>query len=65
MPLYEYQCESCGCRFEVLQRMGAGAEGLECPTCGTARVGRALSTFAAAPGSGGAAASCAPGGGFS
>ena len=21
MPIYEYQCESCSCRFEVMQRM--------------------------------------------
>lgn len=47
MPLYEYRCEACAHRFEVLQRLGEDAEGLECPRCGEARVARQLSTFAA------------------
>jgi putative FmdB family regulatory protein len=33
MPLYEYQCEDCGVRFERLQR--AGEQKLKiCPECG-------------------------------
>lgn len=47
MPLYEYRCRGCGHRFEVLQRLGEGAEGLACPRCGEAAVERQLSTFAA------------------
>ncbi|MEP0774398.1 MAG: zinc ribbon domain-containing protein [Acidobacteriota bacterium] len=56
MPLYEYRCVSCGERFEVLQRMGAGAEGVSCPSCGAGGVERVHSTFASAVGS--AAAPC-------
>jgi putative FmdB family regulatory protein len=52
MPLYEYRCRDCGHRFEVLQRSGAGAEGVECPRCGAARPERTLSTFATASHSG-------------
>lgn len=52
MPLYEYRCRDCGDRFEVLQRLGEGAEKLECPRCGAGRPERALSTFATASGSG-------------
>jgi putative FmdB family regulatory protein len=48
MPLYEYQCRECGHRFEVLQRMGEGAEGLVCPKCATDQVEKQLSTFATA-----------------
>ncbi len=48
MPLYEYRCEDCGRRFEILQRMGEGAEGLACPHCGSGRVAKQFSTFAAA-----------------
>ncbi|HSU83590.1 MAG TPA: zinc ribbon domain-containing protein, partial [Thermoanaerobaculia bacterium] len=34
MPIYEYLCRDCGHRFEILQRMGQGPEGLICPQCG-------------------------------
>lgn len=52
MPLYEYRCRACGRRFEVLQKMGDGAEGLECPHCGGTQIARQLSTFAAGGSSG-------------
>lgn len=35
MPLFEYQCESCGVRFERLHRKGNPAV-KECPECGGA-----------------------------
>jgi putative FmdB family regulatory protein len=52
MPLYEYSCGDCGRRFEVLQRMGEGAEGLECPHCKGIRLEKCFSTFAARASSG-------------
>ena len=33
MPLYEYQCQACGDRVEVLQRVGAPPVGV-CESCG-------------------------------
>jgi putative FmdB family regulatory protein len=33
MPLYEYECESCGRRFERIQKF-SDAPIAECPTCG-------------------------------
>ncbi len=33
MPLYEYQCESCGARFEVIQRFTDPVVGT-CKKCG-------------------------------
>lgn len=33
MPIYEYQCEQCGVRFERLQHMTAEPVSL-CPECG-------------------------------
>ena len=33
MPLYEYLCESCGERTEILQRFGDLSE-IVCPACG-------------------------------
>lgn len=67
MPLYEYRCPECGHRFEILQRMGEGAEGLTCPRCGAAKVEKQFSTFASTTVGGGSATSgggCGPGGGF-
>jgi putative FmdB family regulatory protein len=46
MPLYEYRCRDCGDRFEVLQRLGEGAEGLSCPDCGAATLDKQFSSFA-------------------
>jgi putative FmdB family regulatory protein len=33
MPVYEYECEQCGVRFERLQRMSDAAL-TDCPECG-------------------------------
>lgn len=33
MPLYEYECESCGRRFEVIRKF-SDAPLEKCPTCG-------------------------------
>lgn len=62
MPLYEYQCDPCGHRFEVLQRLGEDGEGLHCPRCAAPRPRRQLSTFATAGGTGNGARSAAAGG---
>jgi putative FmdB family regulatory protein len=55
MPLYEYRCRDCGDRFEVLQRLGAGAEGLACRGCGAGSLEKQFSTFATATSSAAAA----------
>ena len=66
MPLYEYQCTGCDTRFEVLQRVGQGAEGLSCPDCGENEVEKEYSTFAGCVGgaSSPGAGACAPSGRF-
>lgn len=67
MPLYEYSCSECGHRFEILQRIGEGADGLTCPKCDASRVEKQFSTFAStSDGSTGAAAAggCGAGSGF-
>lgn len=53
MPLYEYRCRDCGNQFEILQRLGEGADGLSCSTCGASGLDKQYSTFAT--GGGGAA----------
>jgi putative FmdB family regulatory protein len=67
VPLYEYHCAGCGSRFEVLQRVGQGADGLECPACGASDVEKEYSTFSGSVTGGvmaGSGAACAPRGGF-
>ncbi|HSK50639.1 MAG TPA: zinc ribbon domain-containing protein [Solirubrobacterales bacterium] len=41
MPIYEFECEGCGGRFEEL--VAAGATGVACPECGSERTRRLLS----------------------
>ncbi|GFK93583.1 hypothetical protein NNJEOMEG_01417 [Fundidesulfovibrio magnetotacticus] len=41
MPLYEYQCAACGCRFEEL--VSAQGQAPACPACQSAQVARILS----------------------
>jgi putative FmdB family regulatory protein len=46
VPIYEFVCESCGCRFEELvgAHVGVDATDVVCPECGSAEVDRLLST---------------------
>ncbi len=48
MPIYEYRCQECDHRFEILQRLGEGSDGLTCPDCSAPRPEKMFSTFAAA-----------------
>ncbi len=68
MPIYEFDCPSCGQPFEELVRSSEAAKDVVCPSCGSRKVKRKLSLFAAkVSGSGGALSSlsaqaCAPSG---
>ncbi|HEY3347300.1 MAG TPA: zinc ribbon domain-containing protein [Nitrospirota bacterium] len=42
MPIYEYQCSSCGAITSALQKMGAGPDGLTC-ACGSDNLKKMLS----------------------
>ena len=42
MPIYEYICRDCGHTFQLLQRVGAGSEGVACPQCSSHEVERLL-----------------------
>jgi putative FmdB family regulatory protein len=48
MPLYEYQCQTCGKSFELLRRMRDVDTGVKCPDCDSDEIERQLSTFATA-----------------
>lgn len=43
MPLYEYQCDACGCRFEVIQKF-SDPPVETCKECGKGPVQRLLSS---------------------
>jgi len=47
MPLYEYICDQCGCKFELLRSFTQMDDAAICPCCEQPRVRRLLSTFAA------------------
>jgi putative FmdB family regulatory protein len=44
MPIYEYECEQCGTRFEELVAAGTGS--VACRECGSARTRRRWSAQA-------------------
>ncbi len=54
MPIFEYECETCEAVFQELVRSSEKAPRVHCAKCGSARVVRLLSTFAAGSGQGGA-----------
>jgi len=41
MPIYEFECKSCGARFDRLQRL-SDPDPDSCPECGAAQVKRRL-----------------------
>ncbi|MGQ9494344.1 MAG: FmdB family zinc ribbon protein [Anaerolineae bacterium] len=47
MPLYEYICDACGCRFELLRSFSKADEPVVCPNCTAPSARRLLSTFTA------------------
>ena len=60
MPLYDFECRTCGKRFEALLRRTDRDEDVTCPDCGKNDADRLLSARAAFTGDG---ASRATGGG--
>ena len=48
MPIFEYQCASCGKEFEILVRNSSPAP--ECPACSGTELRKKLSAFAAITG---------------
>lgn len=45
MPIYEYECTKCSEKFEVLQKISEGNEGLRCPKCDADAPRRVVSAF--------------------
>jgi putative FmdB family regulatory protein len=60
MPLLEYRCAACEKKSEVLVLAGDEPARAECPSCGSPKMSRLLSTFAAHAGSGGSREAAPP-----
>lgn len=60
MPIYEYECTSCGEKFEMRRSVGDSDTEIKCPKCGIENPRRAFSLFASASSGGGGAAACGP-----
>jgi len=56
MPIYEYECLSCGERFDVCRSMSDRDSEIKCPKCGTENLRRIFSLFT----TGSSKHSCAP-----
>jgi len=46
MPIYEYRCESCAERFEILTRFAERDTAQVCPACESTRTRVLVSSFA-------------------
>jgi len=63
MPIYEFHCEKCEQDSEILVR-SSDWQGTKCPHCGSAKISKKFSTFAASGGSGSSnSPACVPRGG--
>ncbi|MBG29066.1 MAG: hypothetical protein CMI31_03555 [Opitutae bacterium] len=47
MPIYEFNCEDCDKEFETLVRTSDWEGEVECPSCGSEKLEKRLSVFAA------------------
>jgi putative FmdB family regulatory protein len=46
MPIYEYECRTCGEKFEKLRQVNSSDSELTCPECGSENPSRVFSVFA-------------------
>jgi putative FmdB family regulatory protein len=62
MPIFEYKCNDCGKKFDILHKSSANLEEVICPDCQSKNSKKLLSSFSASVGSSGFdAPSCATG----
>ena len=64
MPIYEYRCESCSGKFDVLTRFAERDQAQVCPSCESTKTRVLVSSFAFA-GTGESASAFEAGGGES
>jgi putative FmdB family regulatory protein len=59
MPIYEYECQKCGERFEQYCKTFGDDKDVKCPACGEEKPVKLVTSFASKTGGD----SCAPRGG--
>jgi putative FmdB family regulatory protein len=47
MPLFEYKCEDCNTKYEVLHKSSTNLSEVTCPNCNSTKSKKLLSTFSA------------------
>lgn len=68
MPIYEFDCQSCGNEFDKLVRTMSAVSTVTCPSCESSHIKKKMSLFSSRVGNHSsasatnAAASCSPGG---
>ena len=65
MPIYEFDCQHCGEPFEELVFSASAIKDVTCPSCGSPKIKKKLSTVASRLSGGqsaASAASCSSGG---
>jgi len=45
MPLFEYECQECGVKFEELRISGEGNDEVRCPQCSAVNIVKLFSSF--------------------
>lgn len=45
MPIYEYQCQNCGQRFELYRSFKESHDPVKCPNCSSEAVERVISLY--------------------
>ncbi len=45
MPIYEYECETCGEKFEHFRWADEDDKNLRCPKCGDEKIKKLMSSF--------------------
>ena len=52
MPIFEYRCNDCGEEFDELESIANRDKPHKCPSCGSMKSERRISTFCAGSGEG-------------
>jgi len=60
MPIFSYKCEKCANTFDLLEGMTARKADKKCPSCGSEKVEKMLSSFSVGSSSGGSVLHPAP-----